>query len=224
MITISVENNKSGNIKLTPEQLDMLKELGNIGSGHAITALSELINDRVDVSLTAVNIIPFWKIPDLFENPNTEAFGIYSEIIGKPDLSIIQIFTKVSVINLINILNDEDHIEIEDVRSIQELDDFTRSIISEIGNILAGNYASALANLLSIKLVPEVPKLALDNLNAMLDTIIAKHSLNSDYTIIVKTKIQVKEIELNGTLCLVPSMKILKELFKILNIKYDINI
>ena len=224
MIKISVENNKSGNIELTPEQLDMLKELGNIGSGHAITALSELINDRVDVSLTAVKIIPFWKIPDLFENPNTEAFGIYSEIIGKPDLSIIQIFTKVSVINLINILNDEDHIEIEDVRSIQELDDFTCSIISEIGNILAGNYASALANLLSIKLVPEVPKLALDNLNAMLDTIIAKYSLNSDYTIIVKTKIQVKEIELNGTLCLVPSMKILKELFKILNIKYDVNI
>ncbi len=224
MIIINLENNKSGNIKLTPEQLDMLKELGNIGSGHAITALSELINDRVDVSLTAVKIIPFWKIPDLFENPNTEAFGIYSEIIGKPDLSIIQIFTKVSVINLINILNDEDHIEIEDVRSIQELDDFTCSIISEIGNILAGNYASALANLLSIKLVPEVPKLALDNLNAMLDTIIAKYSLNSDYTIIVKTKIQVKEIELNGTLCLVPSMKILKELFKILNIKYDVNI
>ncbi|KKN25744.1 hypothetical protein LCGC14_0881690 [marine sediment metagenome] len=224
MIKINLENNKSGNIKLTPEQLDMLKELGNIGSGHAITALSELINDRVDVSLTAVKIIPFWKIPDLFENPNTEAFGIYSEIIGKPDLSIIQIFTKVSVINLINILNDEDHIEIEDVRSIQELDDFTCSIISEIGNILAGNYASALANLLSIKLVPEVPKLALDNLNAMLDTIIAKYSLNSDYTIIVKTKIQVKEIELNGTLCLVPSMKILKELFKILNIKYDVNI
>ena len=224
MIKINLENNKSGNIKLTPEQLDMLKELGNIGSGHAITALSELINDRVDVSLTAVNIIPFWKIPDLFENPNTEAFGIYSEIIGKPDLSIIQIFTKVSVINLINILNDEDHIEIEDVRSIQELDDFTFSIISEIGNILAGNYASALANLLSIKLVPEVPKLALDNLDAMLDTIIAKYSLNSDYTIIVKTKIQVKEIELNGTICLVPSMKILKELFKILNIKYDVNI
>jgi len=224
VIKINLENNKSGNIKLTPEQLDMLKELGNIGSGHAITALSELINDRVDVSLTAVKIIPFWKIPDLFENPNTEAFGIYSEIIGKPDLSIIQIFTKVSVINLINILNDEDHIEIEDVRSIQELDDFTCSIISEIGNILAGNYASALANLLSIKLVPEVPKLALDNLNAMLDTIIAKYSLNSDYTIIVKTKIQVKEIELNGTLCLVPSMKILKELFKILNIKYDVNI
>lgn len=224
MIKISEENNKSGNIKLTPEQLDILKELGNIGSGNAITALSKLINDRVEVSLTAVNLIPFWKIPDLFEKPNTEAFGIYSEILDKPDLSIIQIFTKVSIINLVNILNDEDQIAIEDVRSIQELDDFSCSIISEIGNILAGNYASALANLLSISLVPGVPKLALDNLNAILDTIIAKYSQYSDFTIIVKTKIQVKDIKLNGTICLVPSMKILKELFKILKIKYDVNI
>lgn len=224
MIKISIENNKSGTIELTPEQLDILKELGNIGSGHAITALSKLINDRVDVSLTAVNLIPFWKIQDLFENPNTEVFGIYSEILDKPDLSIIQIFTKVSMINLVNILNDEDQIAIEDVSSIQELDDFSCSIISEIGNILSGNYASALANLLSIGLIPGVPKLALDNLNAILDTITAKYSQYSDFTIIVKTKIQVKEIKLTGTICLVPSMKILRELFKILKIKYDVNI
>ena len=74
MIKMSENNNKSRNLELTPEQLDILKELGNIGAGHAITALSELIEDRVDVSLTAVNIIPFWIIPDLFEDPNTEAF------------------------------------------------------------------------------------------------------------------------------------------------------
>ncbi len=125
---------------------------------------------------------------------------------------------------MVNILNDEDQISVEDVKLIQELDDFTRSIISEIGNILAGNYANALANLLSIKLVPGVPKLTYDNLNSILDPIIAKYSFNSDYTIIVRTKIKVKEIKLNGIICLIPSMKILKELFKILKIKYDLDI
>ena len=38
--------------ELTPMQLDSLKELGNIGSGHAITALSQLLNRKIDVSLT----------------------------------------------------------------------------------------------------------------------------------------------------------------------------
>lgn len=218
------ESNNLNNIKLSPEQLDVLKELGNIGSGHAITALSELINDKVDVSLTAADLIPFWKIPDLFENPNTDAFGIYSEILGKTELSIVQIFTKESVINLINILNESTKVSLDDIKIIEDLDDFSRSIISEIGNILSGNYASALANLLSIKLIPGVPKLALDNLNAMLDSIIAKYSQFSDYTIIVKTKIQVKDIKLNGTICFVPSMNILKDLFKRLKIKYDVEV
>ena len=218
------ENDKAKNIELTAAQFDILKELGNLGSGHAITALSELINDKVDVSLTAVNLIPFWEIPNLFDNPNTDAFGIYSDIIGKPDLSIVQIFTKESIINLVNVLTDYEKVSMDDIKTIKDLDEFSMSIITEIGNILSGNYASALANLLSIGLIPNVPKLALDNLNAMLDMLIAKYSQFSDYTIIVKTKLTVKEINLSGIICLIPSMKILKELFKILNIKYDINL
>ncbi len=218
------ENDKAKNIELTAAQFDILKELGNLGSGHAITALSELINDKVDVSLTAVNLIPFWEIPNLFDNPNTDAFGIYSDIIGKPDLSIVQIFTKESIINLVNVLTDYEKVSMDDIKTIKDLDEFSMSIITEIGNILSGNYASALANLLSIGLIPNVPKLALDNLNAMLDMLIAKYSQFSDYTIIVKTKLMVKEINLSGIICLIPSMKILKELFKILNIKYDINL
>ncbi len=221
---MSREEDKSRNIELTSEQLDILKEFGNLGSGHAITALSELVNEKVDVSLTAVNLVPFWKIPDLFDNPNTDAFGIYSDIINKTDLSIIQIFTKESMINLANHLSDNDKINVSDIKSIKDLDDLSISIIREIGNILSGNYASALANLLSISLVPNVPIVALDNLNAMLDTLIAKYSKFSDYTIIVKTRLSVKEIKLNGIICLIPSMDILKELFKILNIKYDMNI
>lgn len=221
---MSREDGKSRNIELTLEQLDILREFGNLGSGHAITALSKLINEKVDVSLTAVNLVPFWKIPDLFDNPNTDAFGIYSDIINKTDLSIIQIFTKESMINLTNYLSESDKINVSDIKSIKDLDELSISIIREIGNILSGNYASALANLLSISLVPNVPIVALDNLNAMLDTLIAKYSKFSDYTIIVKTRLSVKEIKLNGIICLIPSMDILKELFKILNIKYDMNI
>ena len=41
--------NQSAKINLTEAQLDMLKEIGNIGSGHAITALSEILNKNVEV-------------------------------------------------------------------------------------------------------------------------------------------------------------------------------
>ena len=50
MTNNSEEDSKSEEIELTPEQMDVLQELGNIGSGNAITALSELIHGKVDVA------------------------------------------------------------------------------------------------------------------------------------------------------------------------------
>ena len=215
---------QSGGFKLTPEQLDTLKELGNIGSGHAITALSKLLNSEIEVSLTSAEIIPFWKVPELFDSPNVEVFGIYSEITFNSDLSIIQIFTKESIINLINLLNTSNKIFHEKISIVEDLDDYSISIITEIGNILTGNYISALADLLSTQLIPNVPIVALDTLGAMLNGIIAKYSQLSDYLVLIKTKVALPEIKLNCIMGFIPCMDILKNLFKILNIKYNMNL
>ena len=215
---------KSEEFQLTPEQIDMLKEMGNIGSGHAITALSKLLNYDIDVSLTSAEIIPFWRIVDMFEDPNDELFGIYSEIHLNSDLSIIQLFTKESIINLINFLNEDFKLSIDKFRSIKDLDELSLSIITEIGNILSGHYANALADLLSIKLITNVPTVALDSLNAMLEGIIAKYSQISDYMVLIKTNLVIKDIKLNCIISFIPSLNLLKNLFNILNIKYDTNL
>ena len=216
--------NNSANIKLTQDQLDMLKELGNIGSGHAITALSKLLSNEIEVSLTSADIIPFWKVPELFDDPSIDMVGIYSNIPFNSDLAIIQIFTKKSIISLINILTDDDRIAVEDLKNIDDLDDLSCSVINEIGNILSGHYANALADLMSIKLIPNVPKIAIDTLNAILEGIIAKYAQISDYMILINTKLKVSDINLEGTICLIPSISILKNLFDILNVKYDLNL
>jgi chemotaxis protein CheC len=213
-----------GGFKLTPEQLDTLKELGNIGSGHAITALSKLLNNEIEVSLTSAEIIPFWRVPELFENPNREVFGIYSEIHYNSDISIIQIFSKESLVNLINLLNTDNKILVDNVSTIKNLDPFSISVITEIGNILTGHYTSALADILSIKLIPNVPIVALDTSNAMLSSIIAKYSQLSDYIMLINTKVTLPEINLNCIMCFIPSLMILKNLFEILNIKYNMNL
>ncbi len=216
--------NEFVNIKLTPDQLDTLKELGNIGSGHAITALSKILNNPIDVSLTSADIISFWKVPELFNKPEKEMVGIYSEIPFNSDIAIVQIFTKESIINLINLLNNENNIQNEILKTIDDLDEFNLSIINEIGNILSGHYANALADLLSIILIPNVPKIAIDTLNAILEGIIAKYSHMTDYMIFINTKLNISDINLEGTICLIPSITILKKLFNILNLKYDLNL
>jgi len=215
---------KSVRINLTEAQLDMLKEIGNIGSGHAITALSELLNKNVEVSLTSADIHTFWKVPELFDNPTSEYLAIFSKIPFNSDLTIIQIFPKKSIINLINLLTDHNNKSLGEQTCIHDLDEYSYSVINEIGNILSGHYASALADLLSIKLIPNVPRVAIDTLNAILNTIIAKYSQIIDYLIIIKTKLIVSDLNINGVICVIPSIKILKSLFEILNIKYNMNL
>lgn len=221
---MSKKNKQKGGYKLNPEQLDTLKELGNIGSGHAITALSKLLNIDLDVSLTAAEIIPFWNVPEVFENPNVEVFGIYSKIPFKSDLSIMQIFTKESLISMINLLNINDKISNDKIRNIEDLDELTISLIKEIGNILTGHYTSALADLLSIKLIPSVPIIALDTLNAMLNSIIGKYSQLSDNIVLINTKMMLSDININGIICFIPSLDNLKNIFEILNLKYNMNL
>ena len=63
-----------------------------------------------------------------------------------------------------------------------------------------------------------------NTLNAILDSIIAKYSHMTDCMILINTKLQISNINLEGTICLIPSINILKNLFNILNLKYDLNL
>ncbi len=60
-------------------KIDALKELGNIGSAHAITGLSKLMKKRIDVSITNVDIIPLQIIYTLFNGPESMVSVVYLE-------------------------------------------------------------------------------------------------------------------------------------------------
>ncbi len=212
------ENNFLDEIKLTPYQLDSLKELGNIGSGNAITALSQLLNTRVEVSLTSLELIPFWKLPDEFGGRETNVFGILSDIEGTQNLSILQIFTKESIINVINYLSGE-KIDINEIIKLSDLDEVILSTISEVGNILAGHYANALADLMEIALIPSVPNLSFDSLGAIMDSVIARSAKIVDLMIMINTKMNIQDLHINGILVFLPAVETLNSLFKALNIE-----
>jgi chemotaxis protein CheC len=206
-------------IKLTPAQIDSLMELGNIGSGHAITALSQLMDKRIEVSLTSVDIVPFWKLPERFGGEENEVFGILSSVKGEQNLSILQLFPKESTINMINSLSEGKNIESSEVKILSDLDDSSLSTITEVGNILSGHYANALADLMEIKLVPDVPDVAFDVLRAIMNGVIAKTSETLDLTIIINTKLEIEDLNLEAIFCFLPAVDTLNKLFKAINLE-----
>ena len=206
---------------LSSELNDTLKELGNIGSGNAITALSMLLDKKIEMALTILKVVPFWEVPYLYEDPDIRVFGILSKIKDNSDLIFLQIYTVESAINLINTLMENDALHKKKIKVLEDLDDFSLSIISEIGNIVAGHYSSALANLMSIRLIPDVPDVALENVSALIDSIIASNCEGNNYSIIIENKLNFDELEFNGHFFLIPSMETIAHFIHALNLKYD---
>jgi len=63
--------------ELSEYQLDTLQEIGNIGAGNAVTALSVLINKKIDVNLTDVGIITIDKLSEQFQGASKKVCGIF---------------------------------------------------------------------------------------------------------------------------------------------------
>ena len=53
---------------ITEEEMDMLREAGNIASGNAMTSLSKLINQTLDMSVAKVRIETIEGLPEVLGN------------------------------------------------------------------------------------------------------------------------------------------------------------
>ncbi len=202
------------NFQLTQYQIDTLMEIGNIGSGNAITALSHLLDKRIEVSLTSGEIIPFWKLSDKLGGSSIEVFGISSIVKGETDLTILQIFTKKSIFNLVDLLSEQNKQKRVEIKNLDDFDEYTISLIIEIGNILTGHYMSALANLLSTKYIPDVPLLAFDKLGAIINEFLAMCSENLDFMLLINTKLKIEDLDFYGIFCFIPSVETLDKFFE----------
>src|SRR5438876_11430695 len=66
-------------------QLDALKEVANIGAGHAATALSQLTHRRIMVSVLQINIARLEEVPGLIGDPQEVVAAVLMHMLG--DLS-----------------------------------------------------------------------------------------------------------------------------------------
>src|SRR2546430_12581522 len=60
-------------------QLDALKEVANIGAGHAATALSQLTHRRIMISVPEINIARLEEVPGLIGDPQEVVAAVRSE-------------------------------------------------------------------------------------------------------------------------------------------------
>src|SRR2546422_8730271 len=63
-------------------QIDALREVANIGAGHAATALSQLTNRRIMISVPQINIVRLEEVPDLLGTPQDVVAAVLMHMLG----------------------------------------------------------------------------------------------------------------------------------------------
>ncbi|MEE8167259.1 MAG: chemotaxis protein CheC, partial [Candidatus Hydrothermarchaeales archaeon] len=90
--------------KLSEAQLDALKEVGNIGAGHASTALAQMIGKKVYVNVPKVSVVEIEKIPAAIGGAETLIVGIYLRLLGDIKGTGLLVFKKDQAIYLANMM------------------------------------------------------------------------------------------------------------------------
>lgn len=142
--------------------LDVLKEIGNIGAGNAATALAKLLDKRIEMEVPQIRIMKFSEVSDVLGGAETPVVGILLRIQGDITGNMMFILDTPSARLLVNILMGKP------LEADLDFDEMTSSVLTEIGNILAGSYLSALSNMTNLRIMPGVPALAMDMAGAIL--------------------------------------------------------
>lgn len=167
--------------RLNERQLDALKEISNIGMGHAATALSQLVGETIFLRVPRVTVTDIAQVPDLMGGAERVVIGITLRILGDARGNILLVFPKESAQQLLACLLRQNEAE-------PILNELGASTLKEVGNILASAYLNALGSLLHMTLIPSVPMLAHDMAGAVIDYVLIELSQEGDLALMVETE------------------------------------
>ncbi len=195
-------------------QLDALKEVANIGAGHAATAMSQLINRQVMLKVPSLQVDPLEEVPNLLGSPDIVVAGVLMHILGDITGRMLLLFPRDSALVLADRLLG---LEPGTTTAFSEME---RSCIAETGNILAGSYLGALGEFLGLLLLPSVPSMVLDMGGAILTTAYLGFGEPDDFVICIETEFRFTEDErlLNGYFFLIPDVDSLDIILKSINV------
>ncbi|MEM0330986.1 MAG: chemotaxis protein CheC [Archaeoglobaceae archaeon] len=185
--------------KIGSEELDALKELGNIGVAHAATSLSVMLGKLVEMSVPNVKIIKISEIHRELQDKIVTGIVTALEDMenGRSGYLYIMFPDAKKLASLL----------VEDSMLID-------STVIEIGNILSSSFCNAIADMLGITLIPSPPNLAEDASVAIIEAIIAQIAERSDYVIIFETQLKEEDDAIEVLITLIPDEKFLGYIMK----------
>lgn len=180
-------------------QLDALREVANMGAGHAATALSQMTNSRIMVEVPRLQIARVEEVPELVGSGGEVVAAVLMHMLGDLSGRTLLILPWHTALGLAEILMNKP------AGTLQELDTMGQSAVKEAGNILSAAYMNALSDFMGMMLLPSVPHLVVDYCAAVLTTVYSDFVAEADHALSIETKFTMSgESSVSGHFLLLP--------------------
>lgn len=184
---------------LNSMRYDILREVGNIGAGNATTALSQLINSKIDMTVPKVELLDFSALADVVGSAEEIVVGILLNLSGDINGMMMFMMEHDAAHRLVNRLVGKD------LDNNEAFNDMELSALKEIGNIISGAYLSALSSLTNLKIVESIPYMAIDMAGAILSVPAIAFGELGDKALLIESEFNQTEYSVNGFFILIPT-------------------
>lgn len=190
-------------------QLDALREVANIGAGHAATALSQMVGQTIMINVPTINIARLEDVPPQVGDPDQPVAAVLMHMLGDLTGRTLLVFPRRTAVRLSELL-------LHRVSPPEDFSEMQQSAIKEAGNILSSAYMNALADFMGMMLLPSPPSLAIDMSTAVLTTAYLQFGSDKDYVFCVESEFRMSDVgeKLSGYFLLLPDAASLQAILR----------
>lgn len=198
---------------LNDMHLDVLREIGNIGSGNAASSLSQMIGQAVYIDVPDVRILDSSQVIELMGGPETMIAGLMvcltGDIEGMMMFLIDQQFASVLLQALMGIENTD----------FNDIDDMSKSAIQEMSNIMTASFVNAIADMTSLTIDITAPAICIDMLGAIMNVPATFFANMSDKILFIQNEFGSEDPKAPAHIIMMPDIESLKRLMGSLGIE-----
>ena len=199
-------------------QLDAIKEVGNIGTGNAATALSKLLGRVVEMDVPKVELVSIYELSEYYGSPTMPVASVFVRSESKFSCSIIFIGTEEGANEMIKMWLG---VYFGDFAAEELPAEMFDSGLGELGNIIIGSFLGAINALIETTFQISVPGVARDMLGSILDVVASIFGTFGEYALVISTVLRIsgtEDVNMDGNIILLPDPDALELLLRKLQV------
>lgn len=200
--------------ELNAMHLDVLREIGNIGSGNAATSLASMLNTTVDIEVPTISLVNYDHVSQYLGGKDRRVVGLAVGLEGDIDGVMLHVVQRQFVSRIINTFYPKEINTLDDINSMD------LSAVKETSNITTAAYVNSLASLTNTFINITPPTEYIDTVENVLSKVSSNFEAVGNQVIYIDENLIIAGSTIKSSMILILEIDSLKRLFDKMGISY----